>query len=360
SMSNGQPATLLRWIQPLFLIAAGIFIVYLIGNQWGELRAYPWRLDMVWFAAATGLLLLTWAVEIWIWRFLLQRLGGNLPLSDSARIWFQSAIVRYIPGNVWQPLSLTFLCHRHGIRAETTMASVIIYQVITLLGTAPIAGLYFLLESDANLHAVLGVIPRWLPAGLSLLPLLIFLINPTWLMHLLNWLLRKVRRDALSSTLTRGTLFSAFLVTVLNWIMWGATFALLAFSLGDYARGQLLELGLRLTVIYPVAYAIGFISFFTPSGFGVREGALMLFLAPYLPVAVITVIALAMRLWTMAGELILAGLAALWERRIAAAAHTAANAPLHWSAQTSTHSRRLHDKPAHAHGDAPHTPVDAD
>lgn len=299
----------LRVLQPLFLLVAAGFIVYLLAGHWRELRTYPWRLHWGWFGLANALLLVTWIMEVWIWQILLARLGGNLPLVSALRVWFLSAIVRYVPGNVWQPLSLTYMTHRHGVRPETTMASVVLYQIITLLGTLPIATLYLLLEPEDKIRPVLGTIPRWLPMLLALAPLLIFVVNPMWLFHLLNWLLRKVRRAPLAGTLTRGGLFLALVLTVGNWLLWGGTFAALSFSLGNYTPGQVQELVLHLVAIYPVAYAIGFISFFTPSGFGVREGALILFLAPFMPTAVATVLALAMRVWTMAGELILAGLA---------------------------------------------------
>ncbi len=63
----------------------------------------------------------------------------------------------------------------------------------------------------------------------------------------------------------------------------------------------------HLVFSYPIAYAIGFLSFITPSGFGVREGAFFVLLSPILSGGVVTVIALAMRLWTTAGELVMAG-----------------------------------------------------
>lgn len=308
-LSGRKLGAILRWIQPLFLIFAIAFLVYLLYSQWDELRAFAWRLHLTWFGVACAILLASWAAEIWIWRALLARLGGNLGMIQAMRIWFLSAIVRYIPGNIWQPLSLTYMAHRQGVRAETTMASAALYQAVTLLAALPIAAFYLIIEAEDKIRPILGDIPRALPVALALAPLALFVANPMWLMGLINWLLRKVRRAEIQATLNRGALFGIFLVAIGSWLMWGLAFATLTFSLGDYAAAEVAYLTIHLAIIYPVAYAIGFVSFITPSGFGVREGVLVLLLAPFMPTSVATVIALAMRLWTMAGELFMAGLA---------------------------------------------------
>ena len=76
-------------------------------SQWEELRAHTWELQPGWLLASALLLLASWAMEIGIWQHLLRLVGGRLPYAPAVRIWFLSAIVRYIPGNIWQPLSMT-------------------------------------------------------------------------------------------------------------------------------------------------------------------------------------------------------------------------------------------------------------
>ena len=73
----------------------------------------------------------------------------------------------------------------------------------------------------------------------------------------------------------------------------------------------MLALAPHLVAAYPIAYAIGFISLITPSGLGVREGAFYLLLAPIMGGGAITIVALAMRLWTTLGELVAAGVCVL-------------------------------------------------
>ena len=69
----------------------------------------------------------------------------------------------------------------------------------------------------------------------------------------------------------------------------------------------------HLIAAYAIAYSVGFLSIITPSGFGVREGALYLLLVTVMDPAVVTVAALAMRFWTMIGEVTMAILATVTE-----------------------------------------------
>ncbi len=301
----------LRIVKPVLLLLALAFVVALLASQWGDLRAQTWRLDGGWLAVALFLLLLSWAVEIGIWRHLLAvldgPLAGRMDFWAGARIWFTSAIVRYIPGNIWQPLSLTVQCSQRGIRAEASLISVVLFQVVTLLGVLPLAGGYLLLTGNLGLlTGSLGQIAPWL-AGAGLAMVIFFVLRPGWLFGLLNWLLTKVGRTPMSVTLSGPRLLGLILAGSGSWILWGLTFAAVTFATVALPSAQMQGDLIHFVAAYPMAYAIGYLSFLTPSGLGVREGALFFWLEPVVGGGVATVAALAMRLLMTAGELILAG-----------------------------------------------------
>ena len=295
-----------RWVQPVFFVVACISIALLLSSQWSELRAYPWTLNLGWFLAAIALLLVTWAVEVGIWWHMLQYMGGLLPYLAAVRIWFLSAVMRYIPGNIWQPLSMTLYCKRHGIRVEATLTSIVLYQVVILLAVAPIAAAYLLLYGNLGLLSdTLSAVTPGLIA-IALAPVVLFLIRPEYLMTMLNWGLSKIGRPKLDTHLSSRRLFLLLVVAVVDWILWGATFAAFTFSLSEFDPASQIALAPHLIAAFPIAYAIGFLSLITPSGFGVREGAFFLLLSPLMDGVAITLIALAMRFWTAGGELLIA------------------------------------------------------
>ena len=317
---------LLNRLQPVFLILAILFIGWLLHSQWDDLRRHHWQLNYGWLAASAGFLLAAWAVEIAIWRHLLVLIGGRLAYWPAVRIWFISAIARYIPGNVWQPLSMTLLCQRRGIAPEATLTSIALYQVIILLAVAPIAALYFVVTGNWGLlTSQLHAFTPWLVV-LGLLPLVVFVVWPSWLIEGVNWALRKINRPTLQTGLSRSELLRVLLAATVDWLLWGAAFAALAFALDNYSPAQMAQLAPDLVAVYSVAYAIGFLSFITPSGLGVREGAFYLLLAPLMGGGVVTVLALAMRLWTTLGELIAAGISVVFQARDPASARHSAHA----------------------------------
>ncbi len=295
-----------RWAPPALVALALVLMGWLLVSQWQELATFQWRLSPGWLLLSALLMLAAWALEIQIWRTLLRLLGAGLPWFAAMRIWFLSAVMRYIPGNVWQPLSMTLYAQKHAIRPETTLTSFVLYQVVLLLASMPLAGFYFLFTGNWGvLTQWVGDATIWLAAGI-LLPVAAFLLVPQWLVRILNWLLVKVGRETINAQISRSTLFLLLIVCMINWLLWGATFAALSFGVAALGEGQAQALGVHLVLVYPIAYTIGFLSLITPSGIGVREGTLYLLLSPLLAGSVVTVISLAMRVWTIAGELIMA------------------------------------------------------
>lgn len=305
---------IIQRLQPLFLALALLFILLLLRSQWAELSRHTWHLDPLWLLVAALFLLAAWALEIQIWRQLLHVVGAELPYGQAARVWFLSAIVRYVPGNIWQPLSMTLQCRRRGIAPEATLTSVVLYQVLVLLGASPIAGFYF--GVTGNWGLLTDVLHAWTPwlVALGLAPVVVFVVRPSWLIELINWLLAKVHRAPLTAGLTRTTAAWLLLLAVADWLLWGACFAALTFALESYSSAEMLALAPHLVASYPIAYVIGLVTLLTPSGLGVREGALYLLLASLVGGSVVTVVAIAMRLWVTLGELLAAGASLLFLR----------------------------------------------
>lgn len=305
---------LVRWIQPAFLLIAVAAIGWYLANQWPTLRSYPWQLDGSWLLATFLITLASWGVEIAIWRYLLAALGGPLPYLTAARLWFLSAIMRYVPGTVWQPLSLAVYSRKHGVSPEATITSLVLFQVVMLLAVAPILVLYFVWLDTKSLAAQLvGHIPVAL-IWAGMIPVLAFLLRPQWLVQLLNWGLARVQRPPLAMQLSSGALITLTLVSLFDWLLWGSAFAAFTFAVAGGGVGNDPMIAPLLVAAYPIANLIGFLAFITPSGFGVREGAFYLLLTPQIAGSVVTVIALGIRVWGVVNELLLALISVPFER----------------------------------------------
>lgn len=309
---------LVHWLQPIFFTLAIIAIVWFLADQWPALRTYPWRIHWGWLGAALFLSLASWALEIIVWQQLLATLGGKLSFWTASRIWFLSAIVRYIPGTIWQPLSITYYTRRHGVPPETAITSVILFQVIMALASAPILVAYFLWLDTKSLATEFAANLPSVVIWLILLPIIAFLLRPQWLIHLLNWGLTRMKRPPIAAKLTSLTLLTLILVALVDWLLWGSLFAAFTFAFaGDGIATNAAErfaIAPLLIASYPIANVIGLLTMISPSGFGIREGAFYLLLTPQIDGSVVTVIALGSRVWSIVGELLLASISYVFEQ----------------------------------------------
>jgi uncharacterized membrane protein YbhN (UPF0104 family) len=84
------------------------------------------------------------------------------------------------------------------------------------------------------------------------------------------------------------------------WLIYGGSVYLLTASVYPVSLDALPTL----TGMYALAWVLGFLSFITPSGLGVREGILSYMLSFVVPVPVAMLLALLLRVWMTAGELL--------------------------------------------------------
>ena len=98
---------------------------------------------------------------------------------------------------------------------------------------------------------------------------------------------------------------------ILLWICQGFAFFLFVQSL---APVKWTHAGV-LSAYFVLAWVVGFLSFLTPGGLGVREGLLGILLANYMPALQATSVALLCRVWMLSAEIVLAGIAFLYNWR---------------------------------------------
>ncbi len=70
-----------------------------------------------------------------------------------------------------------------------------------------------------------------------------------------------------------------------------------------------------LSACFAFAWIVGFLSFLTPGGFGIREGLLGILLANYMPALQATSVVLFCRVWMLSAEIVLACIVFLYNRR---------------------------------------------
>jgi glycosyltransferase 2 family protein len=237
-----------------------------------------------------------------LWHSTLWRLGGRLSLATAMRIWFSSQLVRYVPGNIWHLMGRVYLTQQAGVGTRVTSMSLVVelMQTITAALLMAAASLLFWQRQSAQ--------SLW---TLLLIPLLLCYTLPQLLLQRpLEWALRRTGLGFPDISLHRRDLFALLPGYCGSWIAYGCGLYLLALSIHPLPLRAIPAL----VGIFAIAWVVGFLSFITPSGLGVREGVLGYLLSSLMPLPVALLLALLARVWLTVAEL---GCAALvvWRLR---------------------------------------------
>jgi uncharacterized membrane protein YbhN (UPF0104 family) len=290
-----------RWATVAVLAVVAGFFVATLAARWNDVISLKWRLRPGVFALACVLLALSYALVACLWGLALRRAAGT-PLAAGARVWFLSNLARYVPGNIWSYVGAVELARREGVARRTTLAVMALTQVLSV-GVALLAGLPVLLAERARLGrpALLGAV--LVVAGAALAA-----VFRRQLLGLARRRLPGFEPGDLAPS--AGTVALLVVGYAAYWAVTGLAFATLVASLYPLPAADVP----LVVAAYAAAYAAGFLALLTPAGLGVREGVLVVALAPLLPAGPALVVALLSRVWMMLAELVGAGVAHLAAR----------------------------------------------
>ena len=284
--------------------------IYQVKKNWAELTAYTFQLNPWLLALAfLGFMLQELSYGL-IWQTILIRLGSNLGLRTCLRIYLASEFVRYIPGNVWHVLTRILWVGKYGVSRPVAFASMAIELITKLAAGILVFSVSLLFWQDFGklgslLHGSLLDI-----LGIASIIALFIGLHPRILNGVLNWALLRMKREPIQLTLCYSDILFITLAWCASWIVAGTAFYVLLLALWPAAPIVAWPICIG---IYAIAWDIGFVSFFTPSGLGIREAAIVaLFaLALPLPTGLASIMALLSRLVSTLAEAVCVSIAYL-------------------------------------------------
>lgn len=296
---RGAPSRgkLLQLLQGGFGLAALLFWGVLFQRHWSELAAREWSLDpglTVLALLAFCLYFLGLAVG---WALTVRAMGYTPPLHKAMGVWLLSMPTRYVPGNLWHIATRVRLACSCRIPAEGVLASSAVEQALTVFSAACL-GLAWLPSWE---------VAWWTGWTMPFLVLCLLALQPPILRFLLRLGSRLLGKSMPSFVLGYRRVAALFLWYGLVNATGGTAFLLLASA----ATLSLEAPWLFLASAYCLAYVIGYVSFLTPSGIGVREAALASMLVPHMSMLQAITLSLLARLVSTMGEaaaVLLAGL----------------------------------------------------
>jgi hypothetical protein len=293
---RGNWATIRSGLHLAGLTVGGLLLLQQVGLAYRAFRLSQVALSrpaflVVALAAALG----ATGVQIAGWRVVMARLGVPLAWRPAFAGYSLSFLPRYIPGTVWGYLSRNEWLLRYRRVAYGISNTGSFFEVFFILFAGGLTGLAysitlagsraaFLAASAVLLMLLVGTSLKWLPGVLAQLP------------QRLN-----VRAITLP-TITSGQFVLLVLIYIVLWLCHGLMLASILRTLGYTEMGPLL----LYSVSYYVAWTVGFLVLFVPSGFGIRENILSILLVTVVGIrpADAIVVAVLARLVSLFGELI--------------------------------------------------------
>lgn len=309
------------WLKRLagLAITAAIFFWMLrpLARNWEQVRdrvlAISWGR---FFIASAMFSVFLFAFRASAWRWILTSFGARLPLGAATRIWSLSELARYLPGGIWQFLGRIYLVKPYGIRGSVTSTSQILELAIFLLANVLLALaclVWFGIKSFGSPARF------WLYGAMGMVPVLVFLLHPTVLYSLINRAMARLGKPLVTEQMGFGELAG-----LLFWSLLGLLWQSLA--IWFLVEGPLSLQPSKWWVVagaYSLAWCAGFLAVWAPGGIGVRELVFMAAMQVALPPAVrqrfqsdpaaltgfLAFLSVLLRMWSIAGELMLAGVA---------------------------------------------------
>ncbi|MCL2110662.1 MAG: lysylphosphatidylglycerol synthase domain-containing protein [Clostridiales bacterium] len=228
-----------------------------------------------------------------LWHYITILGGVRIKPSDAVTAYLYSVLGKYIPGKVFMLLARFPAYKRAGTSLSKVTVCFLLEAVCTILGAVIlfIASLFFFPNN---------LLSGYEPLIAILIAVLFVCMHPKVINFLLRGLERLTKKENLQLSMTYMQMLKVSLLFVLNWLVVGIGYYMLATSVYPVPASELLYTA----GIFAISTTIGILAIIAPSGIGVREAIMILGLGLIMPQPYAVMIAVMARLWTTAGEMI--------------------------------------------------------
>lgn len=302
--------TFSQYLQILLAIILLFFLIKPFVQTQANLKNTAFQIYWHWLIPSFGVQLLYRSLYAYPFATLLSGLmEKHVSFRDAFTMFHLSNITRYLPGRIWGVVRLISLSNQFGVSKTATASSMTLHVGVETAFGGMIA-MSLLLSKQAqdtaieNLEKISGHTLFLTLVVIGILVGILFCI-PKVAKHV------RMGLKTLTPLLKDAPLWmNVLLCHILLWCAQGIAFFLF---LRSFASVQWADAGV-LTACFAFAWVVGFLSFLTPGGLGIREGLLGLLLSDYMLALEATRIVLLCRVWMLSAEMLLAATAFLLHR----------------------------------------------
>lgn len=303
-MTRSRILTVLR-ISLALLVVVGVALA--VARNWSQVSHDISHVKLGDLLLAAGLISFAPILTLLGWRRVLADLGSPLHLAPAGGVFFVGQLGKYLPGSVWSIVAQAEMATRlHVPRRRSTVVGLI------TVGLAAVCGLIL------GLPAVPPLLSRSSTATTGwvlvvAIPLLAVVLWP----RLLNWGmalgLRLLKREPLEHELSGRAVLSSCAYFFGAWVCSGLHVLVLARAVSDRPVDTS-RLLVATIAGFALASAVAMFAVILPAGVGVREGILVLLLAPLISTSGAAAVVVLARFLTVLSDVVFALLGWAWAR----------------------------------------------
>ena len=293
-----------------FVVVATVFayLSYQIFLKKNELSQIDWSNAWLPITVSLFLCIATQFFQVFQWYHLVKsKLTQPLPIKPLLATFFYPIPGKYLPGKIlYAAARIEFLKQRFHINRSQGTA-LFTLEIIGILVAAALLSAPYALDLTYRIFVKMSSTLQ-LAIAISLAILILLSVSLCFVKKLrLLVLQHKLVVKILTSlrnmfTLPKQTLLMLVINYSLMWISFGGSGLIIVLSLApEITQSITLPDYIMIASAFIAAWLIGFLSFLTPGGLGVREASLVLFLSPYIDIEQAAIAAIISRIcWTLA------------------------------------------------------------
>lgn len=283
-------------ISVLVISAIFFFLGKILVENWQKVKEYKFSFNYCYLLVSFLFLSAMMILSGLIWNKILRILEPNCQISNLKAIkivifsWFGT----YLPGKAWALVGKVYFGRKEGIDEMVLISSVVCEIIIAVASLLLFTSFLLSFSFGAKLF------------GFYIVPIIIFLVCllllfPKIFCFFVEFILRrfnKIKIFSISNINYQNVIqliFYYFIVFAFN----GLGFFFLIKSLVSLSFYDMIGI----IGLFNVATIAGMTAFLAPSGLGIREGALIIFIKLYFPLSVATLISLVARIWVILSEI---------------------------------------------------------
>lgn len=267
------------------------FLVARLVRDWPTIAPTLSGLRWAWVAVSAVLGGLYFLLRGYAWQQILRSMGATAPLRSTFRVWMNGEIARYIPGNVWSVVGRVAQAPALGLNRSLVFSSMVLEALLLVAAATGLSAVLLVPYPAAHFSGRTFLLVAVAAASL-------LVVSGRLASRVAGFVYRLLRKSERLPAVAR--LGNAYVGMVAAWAAFACFSVATAAALGIGVGGAFLGLA----GVFIASWLIGYLSFITPSGIGIREAVLVFLLAPFMTAPQAILIAVFSRVVSVVVELL--------------------------------------------------------